>query len=99
MQAQAIKGVLNQHVVYYSKKFDDMTAHNEELKRDLKLAIKNDEFVAFYQPKVDINSGKLVGAEALIRWRTRDNKLIGAGRFYTLKRKNWFSYRFGYDCF
>ena len=60
--AQTIKGVLNQHVVYYSKKFDDMTAHNEELKRDLKLAIKNDEFVAFYQPKVDINSGKLVGA-------------------------------------
>ena len=43
---------MNQHVVYYSKKFDDMTAHNEELKRDLKLAIKNDEFVAFYQPKV-----------------------------------------------
>ena len=31
--AQTIKGVLNQHVVYYSKKFDDMTAHNEELKR------------------------------------------------------------------
>ena len=50
--AQTIKGVLNQHVVYYSKKFDDMTAHNEELKRDLKLAIKNDEFVAFYQLKL-----------------------------------------------
>ena len=85
--AQTIKGVLNQHVVYYSKKFDDMTAHNEELKRDLKLAIKNDEFVAFYQPKVDINSGKLVGAEALIRWRTRDNKLIAPGDFIPLSEK------------
>jgi len=63
--AQTIKGVLNQHVVYYSKKFDDMTAHNEELKRDLKLAIKNDEFVAFYQPKVDINSADICASLAI----------------------------------
>lgn len=85
--AQTIKGVLNQHVVYYSKQFDDQTARNEELKRDLKLAIKNDEFVAFYQPKVDINSGKLVGAEALIRWQTKDNRLIPPGDFIPLSEK------------
>lgn len=85
--AQTIKGVLNQHVVYYSQKFDDLTAHNEALKRDLKLAIKNDEFIAFYQPKVDINSGELVGAEALIRWRTKDNRLIPPGDFIPLSEK------------
>lgn len=85
--AQTIKGVLNQHVVYYSREFDEQTARNEEMKRDLKLAIKNDEFVVFYQPKVDINSGKLVGAEALIRWQTRDGRLVPPGDFIPLSEK------------
>lgn len=31
-------------------------------------AIKNDEFVMYYQPKIDLGNGKLLGAEALLRW-------------------------------
>ncbi|CAK7039039.1 EAL domain-containing protein [Phascolarctobacterium sp.] len=85
--AQTIKGVLNKTVAYYDKSFDDLTAHNEQLKRALKQAIRNDEFVAFYQPKIDINDGRLVGAEALIRWKTTENKLVSPGEFIPLAEK------------
>ena len=70
--------------MYYEKLYNFI---NENDKINYLTHIKNDEFVAFYQPKVDINSGKLVGAEALIRWRTRDNKLIAPGDFIPLSEK------------
>lgn len=40
----------------------------DTLERDLKIALKNEEFVLYYQPRVDIPSGKVVGVEGLVRW-------------------------------
>ena len=51
------------------------------LERELRKALIDDQFVLFYQPKVDINSGKIVGAEALIRWQHPTRGLIGPGAF------------------
>lgn len=39
-----------------------------KLQNDLRRALKNKEFVVYYQPKIDINTVKVVGFEALIRW-------------------------------
>lgn len=43
-------------------------------------AIKNEEFLVYYQPKVLLNSYKLTGAEALCRWK-HDGKLVPPGDF------------------
>ncbi|MCD2496535.1 EAL domain-containing protein, partial [Staphylococcus aureus] len=55
-----------------------------KLKSSIKTAFAADEFVAFYQPKVDISSNKITGCEALARWKKPDGKFISPGEFIPL---------------
>jgi EAL domain-containing protein (putative c-di-GMP-specific phosphodiesterase class I) len=52
-----------------------VAAHREAL-AELHDALANNEFVLYYQPKVDLRSGEVIGAEALIRWRKPDGRII-----------------------
>ena len=53
-------------------------------------ALKNEEFKVYYQPKYDPNTGRMRGAEALIRWITPENELISPVRFIPIFEKNGF---------
>lgn len=54
-----------------------------QLERDLGRAIARQEFVLHYQPQIDLRSGAIVGAEALLRWR-RPGGLVYPGKFLAL---------------
>ena len=54
-----------------------------ELESALHKAIERDELVLYYQPKVDVRAAKMVGVEALMRWR-RGNILVPPGDFIPL---------------
>jgi len=47
----------------------------------LRTALERDEFVLYYQPKVDLLSGEIVGAEALIRWMHPEKGLVSPAEF------------------
>lgn len=51
------------------------------IERDLRKAIMNEEFVAYLQPRVDALTGKIVSAEALVRWNHPEHGLISPGLF------------------
>ena len=51
-------------------------------------AIKNEEFHAYLQPKVNIKSGKIVGAEALVRWIRPDGSRVMPDDFIPIAEKN-----------
>ncbi|MCF2948528.1 EAL domain-containing protein [Paraglaciecola aquimarina] len=65
--------------------YDSLSAsiQNRKLKiaKQLRNAIKNNEFSLVYQPIVQLSSGRTVGSEALIRWTNAENETIGPDEF------------------
>ena len=51
-------------------------------------ALSRDEFVLHYQPQIDLRSGNVVGAEALIRWRQGDAELLGPHAFLQIAEES-----------
>ncbi len=58
--------------------------------KDLVAALKNSEFVYYYQPKVSMVTGELSGAEALIRWKKPDGTIIPPCEFIPLAESSGF---------
>lgn len=51
---------------------------------EMERAIARNEFVPYFQPIVDLQSGKVVGAEVLVRWRKPDGEVVPPARFIPL---------------
>ena len=63
---------------------DDMNLRAQEqqsLETAIRLALQRNEFVLHYQPKLDLNTGQIVGAEALIRWHQPDHGWVYPSAF------------------
>lgn len=57
------------------------------LEKDLRKAIQRDELEMYYQPKVNIHTGEIVGAEALIRWNHPEWGLISPNEFIPISEE------------
>src|SRR5262245_35425012 len=55
--------------------------HQFALENQLKRAIEKEEFKLFYQPQVDVATGKMVGTEALLRWEVSDLGMMPPSEF------------------
>jgi diguanylate cyclase (GGDEF)-like protein len=55
-----------------------------EMEHQLRLALEREEFILYYQPKVSLHTGRIVGMEALIRWHHPERGLVGPGKFIAL---------------
>jgi EAL domain-containing protein (putative c-di-GMP-specific phosphodiesterase class I) len=67
--------------LFYTQKMTETVAGKLTLENQLRQALDREEFVLHYQPKVSFASGKLTGAEALIRWNDPHTGLVPPGRF------------------
>lgn len=73
-----------QPYLFYAPNMNSRVAERLRLESKLRRALANEEFVLFYQPKVELKSGELVGLEALIRWRDPEVGLVPPGTFIPL---------------
>lgn len=65
----------------YEPSMHDSIIGNTEMEKALALAIEKNELHLFYQPKIDLATGKIMGVEALIRWIKPDGTIISPDVF------------------
>ena len=69
---------------FYSSDLNKVISRKMELENGLRKALINNEFVLYYQPQIDIRTGKFAGMEALIRWMHPDLGMISPAEFIPL---------------
>ena len=75
--------------------FYDLELHQEEILQNyveshMNQALEAGEFKMYLQPKFELKTGKLVGAETLVRWIPEDGKVIYPGQFIPIFERNGF---------
>lgn len=61
---------------FYAREMTETSYHRLTMESRLRRAIENEEFVLYLQPQIDIQSRKLIGAEALIRWQDPERGMV-----------------------
>jgi diguanylate cyclase (GGDEF)-like protein len=81
--------------LFYKLEMNEAVAGKLAMENQLRQAIENEEFVLHYQPKVNLVSGKITGAEALIRWNDPRTGLVPPGKFIPILEETGLIYEVG----
>lgn len=76
----SIKDIRRNSFSYYEQVMSDRVIERMSLAEMLREAVDNGEFELYYQPKINLKDGMVVGAEALLRWHSRDG-MVPPDRF------------------
>lgn len=74
----------NNRFSYYSAEMNQQLLANMELENDLRQALERGELRLHYQPKVSLDSGRISGCEALLRWHHPQRGMVSPGQFIPL---------------
>lgn len=66
---------------FYDPRMEEKASARLALERDLRHALQTEAFSVYYQPQVAIDTGKIIGAEALLRWQHPDHGMISPADF------------------
>lgn len=80
--------------------FDDALAQalmkEAKLTREMERSLKSGDFMLYYQPQVSIESEKIIGLEALLRWRHPEYGMVSPDTFIPIAEKNGFILELGH---
>lgn len=82
----ALKNAKNsgERYLYYAPRMNAALATRVALEHALQTALEEQQFTVYYQPRVDLATGRIVSAEALIRWNHPQRGLVGPVEFIPL---------------
>lgn len=90
MAQKSIKGSSEYHIAYYTEEIRERVIAEKELERRMESALANEEFKAYFQPKYEVSTGEIVGAEALVRWDSPETGFMSPAKFIPLFEQNGF---------
>ena len=77
-------------VLFFSGELEEQLRQNREMEDQMEQALADGEFVAYYQPKFNMATGEVCGAEALVRWQRGPSHLYYPDQFIPLFERNGF---------
>lgn len=86
----SISGDYTKHVAWYDAQMLGKVQNEFELLSDIRRGMEENEFVFYMQPKVNMDTKEVVGAEALARWNHHDKGLLSPAVFIPIMEKNGF---------
>lgn len=78
------------HIVFFDGTLSQQIKERRNIEANMMDALEKDEFKVYYQPKVSIVDGRVVGAEALVRWIRSNGEIISPGKFVPIFEENGF---------
>lgn len=72
------------HYMYFADEMGDEIRERVRLLQGLRVAMDSDRLFLMYQPQIRLDTGRIVGLEALVRWRNLDGQLVPPDRFIPL---------------
>lgn len=76
--------------VAYSPELGELALERFEVEKGLRRAVQEDELRLYYQPKIDFQTGRMQGVEALIRWQHPDHGLLHPEKFIRVAEESNF---------
>ena len=73
---------------FFTQELTDFSLDRFQMETDLRRAIERDELRVYLQPQFSLKTGRLIGAEALVRWRHPEQGLILPGKFIALAEES-----------
>ncbi len=67
--------------VFYTDNMNAATARQLYMENQMRLALERDEFILYYQPQADLETGHIIGVEALVRWQHPEMGLVPPNQF------------------
>jgi diguanylate cyclase (GGDEF)-like protein len=80
---------------FFTQELNQSIQYVIQLDKEMKWALEHSEYELYYQPKMDLQSGEIVGAEALIRWNSPEVGMIAPDKFIPLAEENGFIIKLG----
>lgn len=77
-------------LTYFTEKMEQQLTIQNRIEVEMVQALRRGDFIVYYQPKYELATDKIIGAEALVRWNHKDKGLIPPGVFVPLFEKNGF---------
>lgn len=84
------------YIHYYDEKERNRIIEEQEIENEMEKALETRQFCAYVQPKYDIFTEKIIGGEALVRWKHPQKGMIPPGKFVGLFEKNGFIIKLDY---
>lgn len=90
LAAKDCKGKYMKYYAFYNEKMSEGIIKEQEITNEMKTALEEEQFMIYLQPKYELQTNMLTGAEALVRWNHPRNGMIPPADFIPLFERNGF---------